>query len=79
MPGTYAIRFDFPERDEPLFAGEHKGALGWAPTLQTALLFDDADKAAAHLANGYGAAKIYGRIVSVKAGYPVEVAAPREP
>ena len=69
---TYAIRFDFPESDQPLLAGIHKGAFGWATTLKTALLFDFAEDAARNLESGYGAAKTYGRVIEVKAGYPVE-------
>jgi hypothetical protein len=69
---SYAVRFDFPESDQPLFAGLHKGAFGWAPTLATALIYDDADKAAAALENAYGEnSKRFGRVVQVKAGYPV--------
>jgi hypothetical protein len=68
---SYAIRFDYPEGTEPLFAGMHKGALGWAPTLKTALMYDDADVAARVLENGYGSTAKFGRVVQVKAGYPV--------
>jgi hypothetical protein len=64
---SYAIRFDVPDADEPIYAGMHKGALGWAPTLATAKLYDDPDHAARELANGYGAMKAYGRVVTVKA------------
>lgn len=61
---TYAIRFDFPEGT--VYAGLHDGALGFAPTLRTALLFDDADKARDNLVNGYGmATRLWGRVVIV--------------
>ena len=75
---TYAIRFDYPEATQPVFAGMHKGALGWAPTLKTALMFDDAEDAQRTMENGYGSSATYGRVVLVKAGYPVEVAGQRE-
>lgn len=68
---TYAIRFDFPDLDEPLYAGLHKGAAGWAPTLASAQFFDNADDAARLLKNAYGASQLYGRVVTVKAGHPV--------
>ncbi len=68
---TYAIRFDYPETIEPVYAGWHKGALGWAPTLASAAFFDTADEAARTLKNGYGGTAIYGRVVAVKAGQPV--------
>jgi hypothetical protein len=69
---SYAIRFDYPEADKPVFAGMHKGALGWAPTLATANIYDDAEVAARVLENGYGdGTRPWGRVVQVKAGYPV--------
>lgn len=69
---TYAIRFDYPESDQPVYAGKHKGALGWAPTLATAIMFDDADAAHRTLENGYGTEnRKWGRVVQVKAGQPV--------
>lgn len=70
---TYAIQFDWPEADKPCFAGLHKGAAGWAPTLKTAMFWDDPDDAARWLVNAYGPnTATYGRVVQVKAGYPVE-------
>lgn len=61
---TYAIQFDYPEGT--VWAGMHKGALGWAPQLATALLFDDADKAQSTLEHGYGdASRAWGRVVPV--------------
>lgn len=67
---SYAIRFDFPDDwPEPgqLFAGMYKGAFGWAPTLATALLYDDEETAQRVLANGYGSAAKYGSVVLVDA------------
>lgn len=61
---SYAIRFDFPEGDTP-YAGLHKGALGFAPTLATALLFDDADRARA-LIGGYGTLGEWAKVVPVR-------------
>lgn len=60
---TYTIQFDYPEGT--CWAGMHKGALGWAPTLATALLFDDADRAKATLDNAYGPSSEWGRVVQV--------------
>lgn len=62
---TYAIRFDYPEGT--VYAGLHKGAAGWAPTVATALLFDDADKARAMLTNAYGQSAEWGKVVPVRA------------
>jgi hypothetical protein len=64
----FAIRFDFPE-GEKLYAGMHKGAFGWAPTLATALIYEDEETARRVLVNGYGKlAQDYGRVVVVKDG-----------
>ena len=60
---TYAIRFDFPKG--PVYAGMDKGAAGWAPTLATALLFDDADKAQTFLTHAYSASAKWGKVVTV--------------
>lgn len=60
---TYAIQFDYPEGT--VWAGMHKGALGWAPQLATALLFDDADRARATMLNGYGSSAEWARVVKV--------------
>jgi hypothetical protein len=66
---SYAIRFDYPEADSPAFAGKYKGALGWAPTLATALIYEDAETALRTLENGYGeGTRPWGRVVQVKAG-----------
>jgi hypothetical protein len=64
----YAICFDYPEADDPYFAGEFKGGLGWAPTLATALLFDDEETAERTLENGYTPAnQVYATVVEVEA------------
>lgn len=63
---TYAIQFDYPEGT--VWAGMHKGALGWAPQLSTALLFDDAEKARAMMIAGYGASAEWAKVVPVAAG-----------
>lgn len=63
MPKTYAIQFDYPEGT--VWAGMHKGALGWAPQIATALLFDDADRARATMENGYGPSRDWARVVEV--------------
>lgn len=60
----YAIRFDYPQGDT-LYAGMHKGALGWAPTLLTALTYKDEETAQRVLDNGYGSQSRYGRVVLV--------------
>lgn len=62
---TYAVRFDFPEGT--VYAGLYQGACGFAPTLRTALLFPDADRALGTLTNGYGPARAWGRVVPVTA------------
>jgi hypothetical protein len=65
---NFAIRFDFPE-GEPLYAGMHKGAFGWAPTLATALIYSDEETAQRVLENAYGSGgRRYGRVVAVKDG-----------
>lgn len=69
---SFAVRFDFPGADAPCFAGLHKGAWGWAPTLATAELFDTVDAAQRTLDNAYGKnTRLHGRVVTVEAGYPV--------
>lgn len=61
---TYAIQFDFPEGT--VYAGKHQGACGFAPTLATADLFTDAEKARHLLTYGYGqAVREWGRVVEV--------------
>jgi hypothetical protein len=68
-PRSYAVRFDFPEGDS-CYAGMYKGALGWAPTLATTLLYDDEEDAQRVLVNAYGNLARYGRVIVVKAGAP---------
>lgn len=69
---TFAIRFDFPGDDDPIFAGLHKGALGFAPSLQTAMLYGSSDEAYRYLHNGYGEeTQKWGRVIEVKGGNPV--------
>lgn len=61
---TYAIRFNFPEGE--VYAGLHKGAAGYAPTLATAMEFDNYGKAQAMLEHAYGpASRNHGEIVLV--------------
>ena len=64
MAEVYAIRFNYPDGDI-LYAGMFKGALGWAPTLATALFFPSREEAGRTLANGYGNSAEYGTIVAV--------------
>jgi hypothetical protein len=61
---TYAIQFNYPEGE--CYADIHKGAFGWAPTLKTAMSWDDPEDAARVLANAYGgeAAK-WGEVIPV--------------
>ena len=62
----YAICFDFAEGIGPVFAGLSDGALGFAPTLATAELFDDEEAAERVLKNGYGKeTSAYGAVVEV--------------
>lgn len=63
----FAVRFDFPEADGPVYAGAYKGAAGFAPTLLTADLFDTAEIAERFLRNGYGPAREFGRVIDVTA------------
>ena len=58
----WAIQFDYPEAVSPLYAGEYKGALGWAPTLATAYRFETQEAAERVLAN-YGSSAEYGRVI----------------
>jgi hypothetical protein len=62
----YAIVFDFAEGIGPVFAGLSDGALGFAPTLATALLYDNEEAAERVLKNGYGKeTSAYGAVVEV--------------
>jgi hypothetical protein len=67
---TWLIRFDFGEdvMAEPntiLYAGWHKGGLGWAPTPKTAIEYDNPEVAARVLANGYGSLAKYGEVIQL--------------
>lgn len=69
MPGsrTYAIRFDIPGEDKPIYAADHKGACGFAMTLRSAFLFPDEDVALRMLRNGYGEEwQKWARVIEVK-------------
>lgn len=70
----YTIRFTFPDTDTPMFAGDHKGALGWAPTIDTALIWDSPDTAAQFLRDGYGVSKRWGEVVAIVDGEVWEIA-----
>lgn len=70
---AYTIRFTFPDADQPMYAGDHKGAMGWARGLTGALMWDDPDVARRFLQNGYGSAKRWGEVVEVKDGEVVAV------
>lgn len=61
----YAIQFDFAS-DWKCYAGLHKGAFGWAPSLATALTYADRQTAENVLTNAYGKAAAFGRVVEVK-------------
>jgi hypothetical protein len=63
----YAICFDWPEMNgEPMFAGWHKGAPGFAPQLETAAKFETEEEAERMLKNGYGpSVAVYGKVVEV--------------
>jgi hypothetical protein len=64
---SYVIEFRYPEG--VMYAGLHKGALGWAPTLKTALVFNTQDEAQQMVNNGYGkAAADYAFVVPLRAG-----------
>ena len=60
----YAIRFDYGD-GVMLYAGMHKGAFSWAPTLATANLYDDASTAGRVLKNAYGGLAKIGQVVEV--------------
>lgn len=65
----YAIAFEFPESDgaPPVYAGLAGGAYGWAPTLETALIWNDPESAERVLTNGYGPAMAEcGRVVAIE-------------
>lgn len=71
MPATtakaYAVEFYDPDGGK-WYAGMHKDAFGFAPTLATALIYDDPDTAKRVLDNAYGNfGKQYGSVVRVAA------------
>ena len=64
----YAIRFVDP--DDPggaFYAGDYNGAMGFAPTLKTALIYDDEETARRALENGYGTLRRYGNVIAIEA------------
>lgn len=61
----YVIQFEFPGHPEPLFAGDNKGAMGFAPELAGAMFFDDPNVAERYLENGYGASRLHGVVVPI--------------
>ncbi len=52
LRSKYCIVFEFPEGT--VFAGVASGALGFAPTLDTAELYESREAAVRTLRNGYG-------------------------
>ena len=50
----YAICFDFPDQQDPWFAGNVKDALGFVWKLEWATRFESEEAAARTLENGYG-------------------------
>lgn len=63
----YTICFDFPESDDPVFAGWAGDTLGIAPTLRTAARWADEDAAQAALDNSYGpTTREFGSVVEVE-------------
>ena len=61
---SYAIRFDFPERKDSLWAGWHKDAYGYAPTLASASIFKAKEEAEGVLTTAYGTETAsYGTVV----------------
>jgi hypothetical protein len=63
----FTICFDFPELEgEPQFAGWYKGTPGFAPSLASAMLFDDEETAERFLNGSYAAETAEcGRVVEV--------------
>lgn len=63
---TWAICFDFPELDDPVFAGFVGDTLGIAPTLRTAATFTTEEAARRTLESCFGAAtREWGCVVEV--------------
>lgn len=66
MPRRYAIQFTYSDGG-PLYAGMADGAFGWAPTLETALIYDEREVAERVLANAYGPAmRDIGEVIELK-------------
>ena len=64
---TFVIEFRLPEGN--VYAGMHKGAFGFAPTLKTACFYSDEEDAIRVLKNGYGGATAeWGYVTPVEAG-----------
>lgn len=65
---TYALVFDFPEEDDPVFAGfTESGAMGFATTLKSARRFSSEAIAGQVLRNAYGPAVAkFGAIVEIE-------------
>lgn len=62
---TWVVVFDYPEGR--MYAGKYKDGLGWAPQLETAIMFDEEESAVATLANGYGdESRKFGRVVALE-------------
>lgn len=64
----HALRFDFPDGAVAYAGICADGGLGFAPSLATALIWDDPDKMAALRTNGYGGLGDYARVVTVSDG-----------
>jgi hypothetical protein len=68
---SFVVRFDFPE-GQTFYSGLADGAAGFAPTIQTATIFDDEDGALRCLRFAYGdAIAAHGRVVRLVEGEPV--------
>ena len=72
----YAIRFDFPELDGPLYAGDSKGAAGFAPSLDSAFIYENREVADRTLTHAYPLSiSTNGRVIAVRDDRPVEIEA----
>ena len=61
----YAIRFRFPDMEGISYAGDYKGTLGFAPSLDTAIIWTERETAERILKNGYGALAAYAEVIEV--------------
>ena len=64
----YAIRFFFPDDVAAIggsvfYAGDYGGAAGFAPSLESAFLYERAEDAERFLENAYGKSSAYGHVV----------------